>query len=60
MKWLLTAIFIVRVTIPFGTQKVYEAQTCANGGEFWRCTLTNGLMLNVPVTWTVIEERKDE
>lgn len=60
MKWLLTAIFIVRVTIPFGTQKVYEAQTFIKAGDYYECILVNGLIVNVPVMWTIIEERKDK
>lgn len=58
MKWLLSLIFIVRVTIPFGATKTYEAtnvQAWSDG--FYRLVLTNDKVVYVPIMWTLVEEK---
>lgn len=57
MKWLLSLVFIVRVTIPFGTTKTYEAEKIDYGDGKYLLVLTNGKTVMVPVMWTIIEEK---
>lgn len=56
MKWL-SLIFIVRLAVPFGPNKTYEAKDINPGTFFYLCTLTNDKRIYVPVLFTVIEEK---
>lgn len=56
-KWLLSLVFIVRVTIPLGVKETYEVKRYEQFKDFWQLTLTNNKTVIVPVMWTVIEEK---
>lgn len=58
MKYLLSLILIVRVTIPMGHKQVYEAEDQFEAfGGYYKLTLTNGHRLWVPIEWTVLETK---
>jgi len=56
-KWLLSLVFIVRVTIPMGHQKNYEAKKIEVGTNYYYLTLTNDKLVYVPIMFTTIEEK---
>ncbi len=57
MKWFLSFLFIVRVTIPLGVKETYEVKSYEPFREVWILTLTNNKKVIVPMMWTVIEEK---
>lgn len=58
MKWLACFVFIVRVTIPMGQTKTYEAKSCESYRDgVYQLVLTDGRKVVVPIMWTIIEEK---
>lgn len=60
MKWLLSFILIVRVTIPLGVKETYEAKAInwlRTDAQHYCLVLKSGKELFVPTMFTVIEEK---
>ena len=57
MKWILSLLFLVRVSIPFGLKETYEVKRYEHFGEMYLLELTNGKQALVPAMWTIIEEK---
>lgn len=58
MKYLLSLIFIVKVSIPMGGAITFKAtKISVSHNNMYTCTKEDGKVVYVPVMFTVIEEK---
>jgi hypothetical protein len=60
MKWFLALLFLVQVEIPFGPKVTYIAEKFMVVEGCYEIHLKSGERVWVPITFTIIKEKKDD